>query len=1267
MSGRLLGWNPKVKSSASTVADDVFSSLPLVKTAAGFRVTSWRTVARTAGTDGISFFLKPMPALQTTEHPIVKPDIMTSRIGHLRTVVSGIPRGRQDRSRLILVFGVVLYVLRVIGPGWRTGFPSFFPDSASYLAVSRLGPFDPSFWWAERAVGVPFMIWLTGGNERLFFLMQTLLFAVAVAFLVSVVLRLFSRRWLAWITAGAITSISVHPRFGLWHLEILSESLALTLSLFMIAAWLRVYLDPSRRHLIIGVAATAAWMSVRDVHVVTGFIIAAALLVWGLAARTWDLRKVALVGAGVLTTCCSYVLLAQGISDRNLPPLINNVGERVLPNPEITRTFVELGMPLDDALRARTGADSWSDDQAFLLDPDLEAFRSWADDRGQRALLTSMVVDATFWAETTGNVLRATLPLDFTEYDRHSTSERLPTRLFWFQGPRTPVQLAVWAAGATAALVAFAMASTVSPLRRRMSTLRTVRPETTSLRRAPAMAGVALTAVLADLHVSASGDSVEVQRHVLGSVLRISVLLVIVSALGIQLLLNTFGRSHPVPAIEARQRTPMSISGALAASLGALGIFGAWIALEHRSQDFDPQYARTIIERAARYGGSYYENGIHNKGPLETAVYDAVRLFTSFDTYWFGISAQVLLVALVLGSAAWRIATFLGATRRIAGLSAVLLMSHFTLSSSDYAGVLYSRNITTAILAAVLAVAIWDRPWLHRGRATATYLALAALLGLAVQTLLPAVFAAVVLGAFLFLRRSGTAALSRPGLTAIATGMASLATAPLWYALRGSLREFWSNWWTYAGFMSSSTGRSLLDQIGLGGQKMFAYYQERPGILLLIVAFFVLMSRQWPRLSHDARLLHVALIAWLGAGWIELIVSQRYSSHYFSVIAVPTALIAVAAGVAVVDLLAAVRVQPSERSAMASSRTVTRSGMWGSIACVISLLAVQGTHLPWIAIEGAGRFRSTAHYVETRENLRSGEDLTRRAVIDLASSARDPLLAWTMYPWTYLDFERVPATRLSWKSFMIGEIYLGRTSSQYVLEDTWKWFAEDLAESQPQVYVRPLVTELVLGTPFVDYVTSNFSPVFADGDLDIQWTTRLWDAVTGNLDTDETLSGNLDPADGWSFDPESQTLAADSGASELTVPIAPCQRLSTKLVRISSADPMGLSVHFTPRDVTKNPVALHVDFDQSWSTRRGDEFGAGASVQLASTPLDTADRTELQVIVIVTRSAAALIVDDRIVSAVPLDSPVAISLTSTVDELILHETAIGDITDLAGC
>ena len=61
-----------------------------------------------------------------------------------------------------------------------------------------------------------------------------------------------------------------------------------------------------------------------------------------------------------------------------------------------------------------------------------------------------------------------------------------------------------------------------------------------------------------------------------------------------------------------------------------------------------------------------------------------------------------------------------GANRDLAVAVGAVVFVHFTLSRSDYAGVLYVRNITTALLAVVWMLLLYDRAWATRTGALVT-------------------------------------------------------------------------------------------------------------------------------------------------------------------------------------------------------------------------------------------------------------------------------------------------------------------------------------------------------------------------------------------------------------------------------------------------------------------------------------------------------------------------------------------------------------------
>src|SRR4051794_16641849 len=137
------------------------------------------------------------------------------------------------------------------------------------------------------------------------------------------------------------------------------------------------------------------------------------------------------------------------------------------------------------------------------------------------------------------------------------------------------------------------------------------------------------------------------------------------------------------------------------ATVFAAAAIGNW----RRSQNVDPMYAYDILLRTLRYGGTYYQNGIHNKGPLEIFVFQAASWITSHDGFWYGISFFIAVGAAIIGFAAARTAQAFRGSKEIAIAAAAVVFVHLTIGPSDYAGVLYARNMTTPLLATAWTIA----------------------------------------------------------------------------------------------------------------------------------------------------------------------------------------------------------------------------------------------------------------------------------------------------------------------------------------------------------------------------------------------------------------------------------------------------------------------------------------------------------------------------------------------------------------------------------
>ncbi len=168
---------------------------------------------------------------------------------------------------------------------------------------------------------------------------------------------------------------------------------------------------------------------------------------------------------------------------------------------------------------------------------------------------------------------------------------------------------------------------------------------------------------------------------------------------------------------------------------------GNWL----RVQNVDPQFSMVLVQRTIRFGGTFFDNALQDHGPIEPFLYDVAARLGGRNGAWLVVSAMVTLVSLVLAYAAARTARFTGATREIGIAVGAAVFVHFTISRSNYAGVLYIRNMTTVLLAIAWVLIIEDRAWASARRRRVAAIAIGGLLGLALQGLL-STFAAGVLG-----------------------------------------------------------------------------------------------------------------------------------------------------------------------------------------------------------------------------------------------------------------------------------------------------------------------------------------------------------------------------------------------------------------------------------------------------------------------------------------------------------------------------------------
>lgn len=674
-------------------------------------------------------------------------------------------------------------------------------------------------------------------------------------------------------------------------------------------------------------------------------------------------------------------------------------------------------------------------------------------------------------------------------------------------------------------------------------------------------------------------------------------------------------------------------------------------------QDYDSQFARDIVERVHYFGGTFYENGIYNKGPLELCVYNVARHLGGYDGMWFWVSIFGTIASLIIAFVAAGTARWWGAPKALALATGIVVFIHLSLSSSDYAGILYARNLTVTLLAVAWAVTFEERFWRSsRGRMLSCVVA-GTVLGLVVQTLVAEVFSATTIGLALvglIFHRADAAARAKLILLAGGSAVVAFLSAPAWYLLRGSFREYWTSWYGHAHLMASGTGRSLGAQFGVGLEKMYTYYQQRPLVALAIMAFAGFTYVTWPRVTSRDRAMNATLLGWLAGAWMEQILNQRYSSHYFIINAVPTA------------LMIAVLVGYAGRAIWENPRTA-RISIALPLAAIIGALHLSGAKEFADDAKRTSRFTSFGASSREEQKGKAGDIQTVRGVFDLVSHDNDAVLAWTNTPWAYLDVRRVAAGRFIWKSFLMGEIYLGNSGPQYVLPHTWDWFREDVRRSRPVAFLKT-EGDPAPGTPFAKLVDDDFQlvysgkePVYLRKDVAAEIlqgsATRPWVSPPGAV-----------PNGRWRVSPGSATYqgGSDDGSSAWRLAGDSCVRIDGT-ADTDESKPPAFDLRFeapkTSSDSDPKPEALHLKLN-------GDKASSGSdAVEYESIPSGVQADADgpVNFSIVVGRRAAILVVGGQIRAATRIPPSATVSLTSLRSSLTLSDLRVGAAPSVGGC
>jgi hypothetical protein len=426
---------------------------------------------------------------------------------------------------------VAFFLVRLLGAPWPA-FPPSYPDSFSYLKVAGHGPLTGHFYFDERPIGYPLLLWLVGRSSTLVVVAQTALYVASFWILCHVVAVELRSRVVAVITVVFLVALAIEPRNSMWNTIMLSESLSTSVAVLSIAAWWRAGARPSKQTVLWAWIATAAWILVRDTNVLpTVLVILPAVVAFAWATPKVDraVRRRLYVGALAILALCGYVYIAQAVTHRTQYSVHNSVGIRVLPNTALTRWFVAGGMPLDETLRGRTNHSAWDDgDKSFLDDPALARYREWARGPGGRRLLLAMGLQGRYFWNQLHHELPNILHDDNQMYDTYGVFGRFPHHFPPPLGtPRTPAGLWAEMLLATGGIV-------IALIEGRRRVLAVV-------------ALVGLLSALLDIWTSYAGDPLEVNRHLVGPLARLNVFVILAIALGADAVIARPHSPSPAP------------------------------------------------------------------------------------------------------------------------------------------------------------------------------------------------------------------------------------------------------------------------------------------------------------------------------------------------------------------------------------------------------------------------------------------------------------------------------------------------------------------------------------------------------------------------------------------------------------------------------------------------------------------------------------------------------------------------------------------------
>ena len=240
-------------------------------------------------------------------------------------------------------------------------------DSAEYDILDFTGA-------ARRPWTTPLLYRLVPGEETSLVVAQALIGAVAFTALAVSASTWFRDRRVAMVAALAVAVIGLVRPVTNWDTTKLSESLAISLTILLVAAWVLLARRPHVATAVTVLVVAVPWVFVRQSLMPMAWLIAvltivAAVVAWR-RAGAWKVMAGLAVGlVAVAGLATAYYGQNREIVNHNLTVI---VADRMAPHPERLDFFMARGMPIPE-----------SGDMGFASLGEDQEFQAWIEERGQ--------------------------------------------------------------------------------------------------------------------------------------------------------------------------------------------------------------------------------------------------------------------------------------------------------------------------------------------------------------------------------------------------------------------------------------------------------------------------------------------------------------------------------------------------------------------------------------------------------------------------------------------------------------------------------------------------------------------------------------------------------------------------------------------------------------------------------------------------------------------------------------------------------------------